>query len=336
MLTVPNPDELDIPSEFPDVKYAAWQEELSESGLRHYQCYVIFNNTKTIVAVKKICKGHWEIRQATHAQALVYVTKEKTRVDGPWFIGTPPQAGKRTDLVDLKTALDDGKTAKEISDCPELFGTWCNHWRAVDRYIGMHAPERTEHTFCQVYWGESGVGKTRRARYEAVPSALWLNRANCKSGALWYDGYTGQEVLVIDEFTGWLPRQVMLRMIDRTPFTVQVKGGWCQFMFKKIIITSNLSPDQWWQNIGLGDMMIRRLSGNLGSVEHMVDEWVSPEELADDDSLPPTLPEGEWGPLAVLETAEDAKAYLDGTPEGEALAWAANDIRARSNPNTQQ
>jgi len=67
----------------------------------------------------------------------------------------------------------------------------------------------------------------------------------------------------------------MQRLCDSTPLLVPNKGGYTPFLAKLIIVTSNQPPSQWWPSIGLGPME-RRLTGDHGSVEHMLVPWVAP------------------------------------------------------------
>ena len=205
--------------------------------------------------MKKINSGaHWEIRRGTHAEARDYASKEETRIDGPWFFGVEPRTGqgKRSDLDALHVALKDGKTEVEISD--ELFSLWAKYHKCIDRYKRLHSMKsRQWPTFTTVLYGPPGTGKTKYVNQMAGPDAYWLKKPG-NNQTVFFDGYDGQEDVVIDEFFGWLPRDLMCRMCDRYPLMVDTKGGCVNFYPKRIWITSNLSPPEWWKNIGLGPM----------------------------------------------------------------------------------
>lgn len=272
--TINNPVNDKVPETWPGAKFVAWQKEKGEGGTPHLQGYIIFKCNKRLSALKKIDSGaHWEPRRGTHDQALAYVRKEETRVDGPWQLGDEPavgtKSGTRNDIHKLKRALDGGKTEEEIAYDDELFPCWAHNFKAIERYKRLKkANQRNWQTFTQVYWGSPGAGKSKRALEEGGPDAFWLRKPNGLGGALWWDGYDGQEVVVIDEFAHWATREFMCRLCDRYPLIVDTKGGAVQFVAKKIIITSNLHPDQWWPKIGLGAMK-RRLEGDLGRIEQM-------------------------------------------------------------------
>jgi len=113
-----------------------------------------------------------------------------------------------------------------------------------------------------VYWGAPGVGKTRLISDTVNPqSVYWLSKPN--GSRVFWDGYSGQQDVVIDEFFGWMPRDLMCRICDRYPFRVETKGGTVNFTARRVFIISNNSPKSWWPRIGLGPMR-RRLEGDHG------------------------------------------------------------------------
>jgi len=228
---------------------------------------------KSLRILKKLHGGaHWERRLGTHEEARDYCTKTETRIAGPWEFGVEPRQGqgRRTDLEALHVALKDGKTEAEISD--ELFSVWAKYNKCIDRYKRLHSStNRQWATFTTVLWGPPGTGKTKYVNEKAGPDAYWLKKPG-HNQTVFFDDYDGQEDVVIDEFFGWLPRDLMCRMCDRYPLMVDTKGGCVNFYPKRIWITSNLSPPEWWKNVGLGAME-RRLEGDLGKVIYCPEDW---------------------------------------------------------------
>ncbi len=266
---------------YDSAQYCIYQMEVGENGTCHYQGYIQFKVKKRIGALKALhATAHWEPRRGSHAEAKEYCMKEDTRMEGAEVIewGEEVTTGQRSDLESLKCSLDEGKSLKDISD--DHFGAFLKYSRSIKEYQVLHTQNNRDWaTFTQVYWGPPGTGKTKRALHEGGLNAYWLPKPIGNS--VWFDGYDGQEVVVIDEFFGWLPRDLMCRMCDRYPLLVQVKGGTVPFLAKKIIITSNAAPAEWWTRIGLGPME-RRLSGELGAIEHMDDTGIvwAPEDVA--------------------------------------------------------
>lgn len=275
MFTINNPTTIMASPLTWDCVYVVYQEEKGTEGTPHWQGYVVMKALRSLTQMKALAPtAHWERRKGTHAQAKAYVTKEDTRQAGPFEAGEEPvsQQGKRNDLLSLKRALDEGQDEKTIATDEELFGVWTRNIKAIERYKRFRSENRRDWvTETVVYWGPPGTGKSYRAAQEAGPDAYWLAKP-LGGGALWFDGYDGQEVVVIDEFFGWIQRDVMCRLCDRYPYMVQTKGGSTPFVAKKIIITSNARPDEWWPRCGLGPMA-RRLEPPLGGVVHMEHMW---------------------------------------------------------------
>lgn len=317
MFTLNNPNVeviTDNPAVWPQVEWAVWQLERGESGTLHYQGYVIFNVKKRLSACKTVCpRAHWEPRRGAHRDAHAYCSKEDTRVEGPFFVGVEPhlEPGKRNDLLSIKRAMDEEKSEREIAEDDELFPVWARHPRLYARYkMVKRDNERNWPTLTTVYWGAPGVGKSRRARDEGGPDAFWLPKPNSSTGALWWDGYDGQEVVIIDEFYGWISRDLLCRLCDRYPLVVQTKGGATPFLAKRIIITSNTPPGGWYR-IGLGAME-RRLSGDLGSIVNMVEPYLGPVQ----EPLVAAVPPLESLAAAIEEENLDRLEHWFGPAEG--------------------
>jgi len=107
------------------------------------------------------------------------------------------------------------------------------------------------------YWGTTGMGKSRRAWEEAG-----LNAYPKDPRSKFWDGYRGQEHVVFDEFRGGIDISHVLRWFDRYPVIVEVKGSSTVLKAKKIWITSNLHPNDWYPELDqeTKSALIRRLT----------------------------------------------------------------------------
>ena len=54
------------------------------------------------------------------------------------------------------------------------------------------------------------------------------------------------DAIIIDEFYGWLKYDELLKIMDRYPYQVPVKGGFVSFASKHIVITSNAPIANWY------------------------------------------------------------------------------------------
>lgn len=262
--TINNPDEQtlsNLHTTLPtsrECRYLVFQlEEGSDLQTPHIQGYIELTKSLRFRAVKALIspRAHLEKRRGTQQQAAEYCKKEEGRLDGPWEYGTParePQ-GTRNDLLAVKEAIDTGRQDAELWE--DFFGVMAKYYKAVREYRLVKASPRNFKTEVYVLYGTPGTGKSKWA-YDYDENAYWKQRGQ------WWDGYQGQEVVVIDDFYGWLPFDTLLRLCDRYPLMVETKGGQVIFSSKVIIFTTNQHPREWYKNIS-----------NFQAFERRVEHW---------------------------------------------------------------
>jgi len=237
-----------------------YQLEEGVAGTRHFQGYCWFKLPMTLAGCKKLLPGaHWERCVGTHEQNVAYCSKEP-RLAGPFIRGEPPAQGLRSDLLAVKAAVDSGAT--DLKLWTDYFGTMARYSRAIHEYRRVMSSPRDFLTTCSVFWGPTGTGKSRKAR-ELYPQAYWKPRNS------WFDGYSDQETVILDDFYGWLPWDLLLRMIDRYPLLVDIKGGMVNFRPKHIVITSNKHPRDWYHSIDDWAPLERRITTIIHYIESL-------------------------------------------------------------------
>lgn len=241
MFTINNPVATDDPTKWPDVKYCVYQLEKGAEETPHFQGYVSFKKRYVLSSLKRHIsnKAHWEIRKGTHEQARNYCTKEDTKLDGPWEFGQPPEPGKRNDLLALKEDLDANMDIKTISS--NHFAPYLKYHKGIISYRRLHTAPRDHKSFVGVIYGDTGVGKSRTL-HDYFPGAFWKS-----CGDKWWDDYDHQDIVIIDEFYGWLPYHFILRLLDCYPMQVEYKGGMLNFNPKQIWFTANKPPIEWYK-----------------------------------------------------------------------------------------
>ncbi len=130
----PNPPHTGLLTGGDHVKFYEFQLEVGDSGTQHYQGYILFSERKSFAQAKAAIapRAHIERMQGTVEESRVYCTKEP-RLAGPWSFGTRPVGcGTRTDLADVRTMIDDGKSDVDIAET--CFATWCRYYRAFAHY----------------------------------------------------------------------------------------------------------------------------------------------------------------------------------------------------------
>lgn len=236
-----------------DVTYLVFQLERGENNTMHIQGYVEFQRSirlnKVKIMISRRC--HLERRMGTALQASNYCKKEATRHLGPWEYGeiSTVSPGRRNDLNDIKQKIDAGASERTLWN--EHFGTMCRYHRGISMYKVLTLTPRNFKTNVFIYWGQPGTGKSKHAA-ENYPDAYWKPRGS------WWDGYNGQESVIIDDFYGWLPFDTLLRLMDRYPLLVEVKGTYVHFVSKNLVITSNLCMGEWYKNTNLDFNALKR------------------------------------------------------------------------------
>lgn len=293
------------------------QGELSSTGTPHLQGYVEFRSNKRLSGMQAMLRGpHYEPRAPNSSREanVAYCSKEP-RTTEVYQYGVDKQPGKRSDLVVLHELIKQGKTEGEIAE--SNFALWARNYRAVDRYrVFFSKDKRNWHSFCTVLWGPPGVGKSRIVA-SLAPDAYYVMRP-AKGQAFFFDGYTGQEDVVIDEFTGsFFPRVFMNSLIDRYPLRVQVKGGTVNFLARRIWVLSNFNPREWYLD-GLGPLE-RRLTGELGVIYHVDSsnfDFKQVKIVQTVDSEPPLPPPA---PVSVAEHLSSLNPQSVSSADGRAV-----------------
>lgn len=256
VFTINNPEGLLDFEDHPNVRYCVYSEEVGEEGTLHFQGYIEFFRTVRAAAVQKVLPGAWHApRRGTQQEAIDYATKMETQVGGPYVYGVPSKgSGERTDLENLKKALDSGASDKEISE--NYFAQFLKYNRGIALYRNLHAARQNRKPLVSFYYGPTGTGKT--ASVCSVYEDVYI-RSNT-TGAFW-EGFNGQSVVLIDDFYGWMPYHDMLRYLDRYPLKVNVKGSSCEYAPARIVITSNRLLHDWYDKEKIPDIsaLVRRI-----------------------------------------------------------------------------
>jgi len=286
-----NPDyDAELPNVWPHVKYAIWQHERGEQGTPHYQGYVQFDKLMSWQQVMD-CQPllSWtepRAKNSSHKQAKAYASKPEsrwcggeddhvcTKGCGPWEFGTETHQGLDAKLLPLMAAVKKKATELEVVDIDPT--TWARYMNALKRYRTLCTPYRDgQPVVTTVYWGDTGVGKSRRVWFEAGPDAYPLMVPQNQGERVCWDDYAGQEDVIIEEFEGQIPQKLMLSLCDRYKHRVNMKGGSMLTNIRRVWITSNDNPLTWWKNKGYEPFARRTVLQN-GKVEHMISPW-SPE-----------------------------------------------------------
>lgn len=247
--------------------YIAGQRELSTSGFDHWQIVAYYTNKVRMGTVKADFTSTTHCEPTRSQAARDYVWKDDTAVEGTRFeLGNLPF--RRNSKTDWQAVYDAART-----------GLWdpipariiVQHYRNLKQITADNLAPAEIPTTATVYWGPTGVGKSRRAWYEAGIEAYPKDPRT-----KWWDGYRNQKNIVIDEFRGDIDISHILRWLDRYPCIIEQKGTATVKSFDSVWITSNIHPNEWYPSLDIQtkDALFRRLN-----IIHMNESWEPDEDV---------------------------------------------------------
>lgn len=232
--------------------YVIWGYEVGKKGTPHLQGYAELSKRKRFNQLKRKLGNQFSFRRrkGKQRQAIKYCKKDGDFVE----LGQKRVQGERKDLPAVaEQALDENMRSVVLS------GRNLQQIRYAERALYYLEPERRHKPKVFWFWGESGVGKSRKAFEIAEKYDYYWKQ----DGSKWFDGYDAHECLVLDDVSydwfadeGGVTRR-LLAILDRYPCRLQVKGGSRQLRAKVIVITS-ISEPEFFDTIN--NELLRRLT----------------------------------------------------------------------------
>lgn len=247
------------------------REVAPSTGTHHLQGFIVFAEAKTITAVQKATKCprislSAKYKTSTFKQASDYCKKED---EGYYESGVLPMdpkdkgAAAQEHYKQLRAAASEGR----FDDIDEK-SRFC-HIKLIEhhRFLALKARELPDAGSTNYwYWGSSGTGKSRKARTENPGAYLKM----CNK---WWDGYTDEKVVFIEDFdkVHSVLCHHMKIWADRYPFLGEVKGESFKIRPEQIIVTSNYHPRDIWTDEKDLEPILRRFQciefRNLAAVD---------------------------------------------------------------------
>lgn len=236
----PDPEEDDLSKLSTDATYLIVGKEKGESGTEHLQGYVYFPTKKSLTQLKRYnARAHWEAQRGTFEQAIEYCKKDGEFVE----FGIAPLTKKRKGELGKAYWDENLALAKRgrVEECDSKLQI--THHNALYAIAARFAPMPSDNEVIDNYWyyGTTGTGKSLKARSENP--GFYLKMCN-----KWWDGYNNEDVAILEDFDKthkYLGYNLKI-WGDRYAFPCEVKGTKANFRPKKIIVTSNYSPQDIW------------------------------------------------------------------------------------------
>lgn len=229
----------DLASALTKHHYICYGFEVAPStGTKHIQGYIQLDSAQRYSFLhnyfdfkkdNETLKFHVEIANGTPEQNKVYCQK-----DGDFYeFGVATAQGARTDLKEIKEKIKENP--KNLHQIIDEHGNNYQQLKYAESLSRYYFDKRNPDNPPKVFWifGSTGVGKTKLVSktFEDVcyvSSYKWLGT-----------DYVQNECLCLDDFReGDLLFNVVLKITDRYPFTLEYKGGQIPLNSPYIVFTS--------------------------------------------------------------------------------------------------
>lgn len=231
-----------------ECKWMIFGHEVGDNGTPHLQGAVCIGKSVAFSTIKRyysFTRAHIEPMHGTPQQSRDYCTKQDK--DKYFEKGSMPAPGTRSDLIDLAAKVTAGATMRDLAKTdPEALIKYHRGLTALRRYTTKCRDVETPPTVIWIY-GPTGTGKTMWAVRTAIrlfgSDMYWMS-----SGTLqWFDGYDGQPCVILDDIrTKHAEFSYLLRLLDRYPIKVPIKGDFAEWIPKLIFVTCPWDPREMW------------------------------------------------------------------------------------------
>lgn len=245
-------------------------EKGGETGALHWQLYLNFATPARFSTVKNRFKigsyrdedgkrkpiylgkaPHVEARKGSHSAAYFYCLKDESCADpeSRFNLGIPepePETGGSQTLEQLHGKVRDGeavanllkdsyKALSHVRGLRELEGViQAETWGNQEREVRVH-----------YLWGAAGIGKTRGVYAKEGYRDVYAPGSYKHP----WDNYSGQRVLLLDEFAGQIEFEFLLKLLDRYPLLMPARYSDKWAAFTTVYIVSNLSLEQLYPEV---------------------------------------------------------------------------------------
>lgn len=248
------------------------KEVAPATGTPHLQGACVIGKQLALSSIKKwpgMARAHLEEMKGSPVDSHKYCSK-----DGDYYEwGTSPKPGERNDLKNVAQRVLAGATMQELASDPETSSMIIKYSRGLIALRSFTIPPRDPTTPPTVIWihGPTGSCKTRTA-FEASKRIYGCDPWISNGGLFWFDGYDGQPVAILDDYrTGDCKWQFFLRLLDRYPLRVPVKGGFTEWVPRLVFVTAPGGHQSMWnfKTPEAVSQLTRRITAEISAPEEL-------------------------------------------------------------------
>ena len=210
-------------------KYCVIGKEVGASGTQHLQGYIVFEHKKSLKQLQLLIpRGHMEISKGTAQENFVYCSKDGDFVEH----GVRPLTSKEKGSKAAAVHAEHWELARQ-GDFLLLPPAQIKTWEYIHSKYGASPSDLPVLKNIWIH-GVTGCGKSSLVR--KIPQDFYS-----KPMSKWWDGYDGEEVVVLDDFApehGKFLGYFLKIWADHYVFNAEVKGGMLKIRPKHVVITS--------------------------------------------------------------------------------------------------
>lgn len=220
---------------------------------------------------------HLEPTRGTPEQARDYCTdpdKRDRAIENDYsefgsFSDVPKERGQgaRNDIAFFASGIVAGTSMRELALLdPSSYVKYSRGFESLERLTrsGPRTSGSEGFEALTVFWfyGSTGTGKSRHV-FETVPADKLFTKS---CGDTWWDGYSGHDIILMDDFrSSWFTFGYLLRVLDRYPFPIAVKGAYTNASWSTVYITAPVRPEVMYASEnpaheGRMDQLLRRIT----------------------------------------------------------------------------
>lgn len=267
-LTINNPAEKgwthdkikDVLNNWSPVSYYVMCDEIGgETQTYHTHIYIVFHSPVRFSTLKKkIEPAHIEKAYGTHRQNIEYVKKtgkwsdtEKAETSLPYTLeeyGTPPEdaKGKNQMLTELYTLVKEGYSTLDILEYSADYVLQIDKIERLRQLVRQEQFKSQWRDIETVYiFGHTGTGKSRYV----METYGYENVFRITNPLHPFDTYSGQDVIMFEEFNSTFPLKELLTWIDGYPIMLPCRYSDRVASFTKVYFATNIPLEKQYPNV---------------------------------------------------------------------------------------